>query len=684
MSKNDKITKEKERLMKEVLGKNRGATYDSVDAKTYLERKDNALKQANNIMDELNSLLLQQQKELGKMNEKITQENKGSFSDEAMEKLQKDIEKDFGVKIDSVGEVLVQNEIPKEVFDEIRDNLNKEVIGQSEAIDKIGIAIRRPFVMKSQEGKAKNSFVVRGSQGSGRHTLITKMAKELYKKHIFISDEVYTIDMGLYNSSTQEQLFLQDLYMAIKGKGSIICFENFEIGYAPFLRMINDLVVSGKMMLNKRYIVHQGQLLESQTGLVNQAVNSLSVAGKYLVFITDQKLSKVIDSFGTSFMDHVYDVVELKPIEEQYVGQVITNKLEELKKKTKDNLQINLTHEQSVIDFITKYYDKQNGIESINDYVLSFYKELSEIKLKDLLSTNQDVNIYINEDKLVVLINETIMPLIKYEDKEKALNEINKELEDVVGLNMVKNYVKSLQSHILIQQRRKQQGMKTTDVSKHMIFTGNPGTGKTTIARLISRYMKAIGALSQGQLVEVTRADLVGRYVGHTAPLTMQVIKSALGGVLFIDEAYALYRGKDDSFGLEAIDTLVKAMEDYREDLIVILAGYSKEMETFLESNSGLKSRFPNVINFPDYTGEELMKIALVIARSKGYTLDSDIEAPLQEYFDKVQANDSVKSGNGRLARNVVEDAILKQSERLMNEPDSNISELKLTDFNLD
>ncbi len=249
---------------------------------------------------------------------------------------------------------------------------------------------------------------------------------------------------------------------------------------------------------------------------------------------------------------------------------------------------------------------------------------------------------------------------------------------------MVKDYIKSLQSHILIQERRKQQGMKTSDVSKHMIFTGNPGTGKTTIARLISRYMKAIGALSQGQLVEVTRADLVGRYVGHTAPLTMQVIKSALGGVLFIDEAYSLYRGKDDSFGLEAIDTLVKAMEDYRDDLIVILAGYSKEMSTFLESNSGLKSRFPNVINFPDYTGEELMKIALIIAKSKGYKIDDSLKEPLQEYFTKVQANNSKESGNGRLARNVVEDAILRQSERLIKDSKASIDELILEDFNLD
>ena len=683
MSRRDRITKEKERLMKEVLGKKRGTSHDSVDAKEYLERKDKALQEANSVLDELNALLAKQQKDLSEMSA-MSKEVTGGISDETMNQLQKEIERDFGVKIENIeDEVVIKTEISKALFDEVKDELYKEIIGQNDAVDSIVVAFRRPFVMKSDPSRASNSFIVKGSKGSGRHTLITKMARALYKRQIVYSDEVYTIDMGLYSSSSQEQLFLQDLYMAIKGKGAFICFENFEIGYAPFLRMVNELVTTGKMLLNKRYIVHKGQLVESQTGLVSQAVNSLSIAGKYLVFITDQKVSKVIDSFGTTFMDYINDIVELKPIEEKYVGQIINNRIVDLVKRSSNNLQIILNVENEVVDYIARVYDKENGIESIDDYIESFYKELSEAKLHDLLSKDEVVIVKIKDNKPIATFKEKEIDLIKTDDKDKALEEINKELDNVVGLDMVKDYIKSLQSHILIQERRKQQGMKTSDVSKHMIFTGNPGTGKTTIARLISRYMKAIGALSQGQLVEVTRADLVGRYVGHTAPLTMQVIKSALGGVLFIDEAYSLYRGKDDSFGLEAIDTLVKAMEDYRDDLIVILAGYSKEMSTFLESNSGLKSRFPNVINFPDYTGEELMKIALIIAKSKGYKIDDSLKEPLQEYFTKVQANNSKESGNGRLARNVVEDAILRQSERLIKDSKASIDELILEDFNL-
>ena len=252
--------------------------------------------------------------------------------------------------------------------------------------------------------------------------------------------------------------------------------------------------------------------------------------------------------------------------------------------------------------------------------------------------------------------------LSRSKNSEEEIAAVNAELDQIVGLDMVKEYIRSLQAHIEIQQKRREQGMKAEALSKHMIFTGNPGTGKTTIARLISRYMKAIGALSQGQLVEVTRADLVAQYVGQTAPLTMSVIKSAIGGVLFIDEAYSLYRGKDDSFGLEAIDTLVKAMEDNRDDLIVILAGYKKEMAGFLEANSGLKSRFPNLINFPDYTGEELRKIAALQAKGKGYVIDEAVNERLESYFNEVQSINAAEAGNGRLARNVVEEAIPEDS----------------------
>ena len=250
-----------------------------------------------------------------------------------------------------------------------------------------------------------------------------------------------------------------------------------------------------------------------------------------------------------------------------------------------------------------------------------------------------------------------------------ALDEIKAEISELVGLAPVKEYVFGLADNLQVQQRRAAAGMKTTSLSMHMIFTGNPGTGKTTIARLVAKYLKAIGALKGGQLVEVSRGDLVGRYTGQHCPADEQRHRECPRRRPLIDEAYSLYRGEQDSFGLEAIDTLVKGMEDHRDELVVILAGYTREMETFLTANSGLASRFPNKIEFPDYTADELLDITNVLAKGKGYRLAEGCTFPLLGYYKRRQALDSRTAGNGRLARNTLEKAIFHQSRRLVAEP---------------
>ncbi|OJD68918.1 hypothetical protein BAU26_27195 [Bacillus sp. N35-10-4] len=237
------------------------------------------------------------------------------------------------------------------------------------------------------------------------------------------------------------------------------------------------------------------------------------------------------------------------------------------------------------------------------------------------------------------------------------------ELDELIGLQSVKQKVKEIYNLVIFNQMRKEQGMKTDNLSLHMVFTGNPGTGKTTVARLVAKIFKALGVLSKGHLVETDRSELVGEFIGHTAPKTMKKIKEALGGVLFVDEAYSLTRsGSTNDFGMEAIDTLVKAMEDNRENLIVILAGYPNEMNEFIECNPGLRSRFNIYVDFPDYTVDELLLIQDLMFDKKEYKITSDAKERVRYILNKKIELNPKSHGNGRLMRNLVEEIILQKA----------------------
>ncbi len=251
------------------------------------------------------------------------------------------------------------------------------------------------------------------------------------------------------------------------------------------------------------------------------------------------------------------------------------------------------------------------------------------------------------------------------EAPKKSLEELLEELDGLVGLEDVKRDVKSLINLVKVRKLRQDSGLPVPPMSLHMVFMGNPGTGKTTVARLMGGLYAAIGALPKGQLVEVDRSGLVAGFVGQTALKTKEVIDSAMGGVLFIDEAYSLADGGENDFGGEAIDTILKAMEDHREELVVIAAGYTGPMEKFLDSNPGLESRFNKYIFFPDYTGGELYQIFLSQVERNGYRLDAAAEDFAKTYFDALYADRDENFGNGRDVRNRFEDIVLRHADRV-------------------
>lgn len=253
------------------------------------------------------------------------------------------------------------------------------------------------------------------------------------------------------------------------------------------------------------------------------------------------------------------------------------------------------------------------------------------------------------------------------------------DLDGLIGLDTVKEEVKTLRNYVLIQQEREKKGLKSTQVSYHCVFTGNPGTGKTTVARIVADVYRNLGVLKKGHLVETDRSGLVADYVGQTATKTNKIIDRALDGVLFIDEAYSLVGGSDNDYGKEAIATLLKRMEDERDRLVVILAGYSDEMKQFIDSNPGLQSRFNRYIHFPDYNADELFQIFETNCQKNDYVMSEEAKTALKSLLDKAVAEKDKNFGNARFVRNLFEKTLEHQANRLSKQ--ENLSKEMLTEI---
>ena len=625
-------------------------------------------------LPDLNAALLEQQKRLDELlkqqNAQLkTQSDATAAALESSRQMLRDME-DEGLLARGTTDVKPEH---LGSFEGLAAEVKQTVLGQDAFVDSVVRAMRRPFVLGTEAPAARNVILLTGGAGTGRHFALEETARCMAARGLLQSDRIATLDLALYPNSGAEKLFLQDLYAALHAPGEILVFEHYESCYPGFLKTLSDLAVKGSAPLSSRYLVNkEGILVDAGTALAPGAVSRIDPCGKYLIFYSHKGREALADKFGAALVSALGDVCETASYTREDLAALAAQQLNALAQKIRTRLGLTLSAGADVRDYVAAQCTTQKGAAGLSACTDRIFRALSEYCLRTDETLTGTVTLTAGPEGVLFRLNDGAdQPLFDLLPAAYtgALDAIRAEINELVGLAPVKEYVFGLADNLQVQQRRAAAGLKTASLSMHMIFTGNPGTGKTTIARLVARYLKAIGALKGGQLVEVTRADLVGRYTGHTAPLTNSVIESALGGVLFIDEAYSLYRGEQDSFGLEAIDTLVKGMEDHRDELVVILAGYTREMETFLTANSGLASRFPNRIEFPDYTAVELLQITQVLAKNKGYTLAEACTEPLLGYYARWQESDARTAGNGRLARNTLEKAIFHQSRRLVAEP---------------
>lgn len=558
--------------------------------------------------------------------------------------------------------------------------------GRQELVRQLCDVFRRAALYGKQGQRAAGITLLSGSEGSGRRTALERLVQALNEKNL-LHGGIAWLDLGRYPGPDQEKLFLQDLYAALAGPQQVIALEHYDGCHPGFLSLLGNLLAHGEVALTHRYVEQKGVLVDVGTALSPKAIGSLTPQGKYFFFLSEKGLPALAEKMGADFINSLGPICSAQPLSKEQQLQAAELQLEQLTARTKEQLGVELAVLAAAKQLAADQYSAARGMLPVVDWCEQCFKALLERQLEGTLPAGIRAQLDADGKSPLLQVDgqhaQPLLPQVQSAD-EAALDAVRDELNRIVGLDEVKKYILGLADNARVQKRREAAGFKANRLAMHMIFAGSPGTGKTTIARLTSKYLKAAGVLRGGQLVEVSRADLVGRYVGHTAPLTRQVIESALGGVLFIDEAYSLYRGRDDSFGLEAIDTLVKGMEDHRDDLVVVLAGYTDEMEEFLQANSGLASRFPNKIEFPDYTAEQLLRILHLQAAGKGYRMEEGCDEPLLAWFEKKQAENAAQNGNGRMVRNLLEAAVLQQARRVASLPDAPLDELLLADFALE
>ncbi|MGL4849551.1 MAG: AAA family ATPase, partial [Clostridium sp.] len=410
---------------------------------------------------------------------------------------------------------------------------------------------------------------------------------------------------------------------------------------------------------------------------------------KFFIFVSDDESLDIDEFLGAGFKERVDKVFKSRKlsVEEKYsvIKTILKREVDEIKESYNADIWINLNEnmEDDKYNLCKFLYESFKSDEELDIKKYIDYKILKPVKNlinRGSINPKNRIMIYRKEENIYCSDGGEEFKLRDFSDT--TLEEAKYKLNSIIGVDELKEFIENIENNVKVQKIREKMGLKVTSPSLNMIFAGNAGTGKTNAARITFEYLNALGILSKGTFREVSKSDFVSENITDVAKTTIDVIESAIGGVLFIDEAYSLCESENDKVGKEIVDALLKGIEDNRENLVVIMAGYEKDMDKFFKVNQGLKSRFSNTIHFYDYTPEEMYEIAINIAKGKGYKINPEIKNDIIELFYKNQLAGKNDLGNARFVRNIVENAILDASKKYITGEGRALDILDFENFN--
>lgn len=591
----------------------------------------------------------------------------------------------------------IKNEIDVK-FKNIEKLLKNELIGQDLYIKNLITYIKEKTV-KNEKGV----LILVGEKDTGKKTSIRILMEEMYKEKLIESDNINEINLDTYNFKLGYNAFLSDLHDKLNSKSKCIMFKNIQDAMEDIVHVLSDLCFNSCFNLNEDYIIKNDVFVKADeenkeeiNDILNseeihkEKINQLICNNKFVVFTCDYNDINLDEVFGSDLINKIDKVLYTKDLDKTERNIVVRRRVIETINHIKEELNLDIMIDLNKDDANKEYFGickylqesyKKDSNFGISEYVkYKLNNPLRNLVIKEEIKSNSRLFIYVENDEIYCKANSKVYKLNEY--TTPTLEEAKYKLNSIIGIKELKEFIYNVQNNYKVQNIRERLGLTTSKISMNMIFAGNAGTGKTNAARTTFEYLNALGLLSRGVFKEVSKADFVSENINETAKKTMEVVNSAIGGVLFIDEAYSLCESEEDKVGKEIVDALLKGIEDNRDDLIVILAGYENDMEKFLSINPGLKSRFPNIIHFEDYTPYEMYAIALNIAKSKGYKIADNVEDDLIDLFAKNQIYGKNDLGNARFVRNIIENAIMDASRKYLQDKQKKIDLLEAHNFN--